>query len=77
MIYRYDYCGSDSATGMAIWSCTRDGAGICGYGSTHKDALQAFLDVEQELTPTSSYLTGFTPFDAPERFPVPTFRDEE
>lgn len=49
--YRYEYEGEDR-NGMPIYSCTRDGAGICGYGPTHRDALCDFLDKEDELVPT-------------------------
>jgi hypothetical protein len=48
--YIYTYEGSDSF-GLPMWSCTRPGAGICGYGLTDKDALNDFLDKDQELLP--------------------------
>ena len=47
--YRYEYQGE---IGLTLWSCTREGAGICGYGATQKDALQDFRDKEDELVPT-------------------------
>ncbi len=37
--------------GRCSWSCRREGSGFCGYGPTMKDALQAFLDLEQDLAP--------------------------
>jgi hypothetical protein len=45
-MYRYEY-----RYGRALWSCTRDGAGICGFGPTPKEAQADFLDKEQELSP--------------------------
>jgi hypothetical protein len=51
-IFRYDYQGSDQV-GCAIWSCTTDGAGVCGYGATQKEALVDFLDLEEMVLPTS------------------------
>jgi hypothetical protein len=48
MMYRWEYQGGD---GPPIWSCTREGAGICGYGATQEDALQDFRDKELELSP--------------------------
>jgi hypothetical protein len=76
-VYHYEYHGPDSATGRAIWSCTREGAGIAGYGPTPKEALGAFLDVEQEVTPERSYLTGFNQFEPPERVVERPYTDEE
>lgn len=52
--YRYAYVGGDE-DGRTIWSCVRvGGSGIAGYGRTQKEALQAFLDLEQELLPPTS-----------------------
>jgi hypothetical protein len=48
----YEYQGGETDRyGRALWSCTRDGAGICGFGPTPKEALEDFLDKEQELLP--------------------------
>ena len=76
--FTFDYHGTERATGRPIWSCKRDGAGFVGYGSTHKEAMDAFLDAEQECAPLpKTYLTGFSPFDAPERIDVPHWREDE
>lgn len=41
----------NDAYGMPVWSCRRTGAGIVGYGHTRREALEDFLDKEEELLP--------------------------
>jgi hypothetical protein len=50
--YKYTYEGVSDFTGLPIWSCRREGAGVVGYGPTQKDALTAFLDLEDDVCPT-------------------------
>ena len=66
--FRYVYEGEDSH-GMPVWSCTRVGGGIAGYGPTQKDALQAFLDLEDDVLPVTEQRT-ISPFEPPERVEV-------
>lgn len=67
--FRYVYEGEDSH-GMPVWSCTRVGGGICGYGPTQKDALEAFLEIEDDVLPKPTELQNFTPFGPPEHVEV-------
>lgn len=75
MIYRYSYWGEDRH-GMPIWACTRAGAGICGYGRTQKDALEAFLDAEQEPPPARYESIDCGPFE-PADVGRKIYRDED
>lgn len=77
-VYHYEYHGPDSTTGRAIWSCTRGGAGIAGYGPTPKEALAAFLDVEQEVLPLPTRAVGLGhPFQPPEIVTAPARYEDE
>lgn len=47
----YLYEPFDTASGIPMWSCTRKGSGINGYGYTMAAALNDYLDKQEELVP--------------------------
>lgn len=76
-MYHWEYEGTDRF-GRAIWSCRREGSGFCGYGPTRREAMEAFLDIEQELVPVESYeLTGLGRSDQPPELHKVAYRDPD
>ena len=74
--YRYSYEGEDRY-GVPIWSCTRGGGGICGYGPTQKEALAAFLDLEDQLVPLPRALQVFSSRYEPNEYIDEPAREED
>ena len=60
-----EYEGEDR-NGIPVWSCRRDGGGLVAYGTSGREAMQNFVELEEEVVPQRSYLTGFCQFEQPE-----------
>jgi hypothetical protein len=40
--------------GMPVWSCRREGGGLVAYGRSDREALQNFVELEDEVAPLPS-----------------------